>query len=123
MMDKDHYQVKWSSDGGNLKQTDTHEFTLFPKKDKNELSCVISFSEYEETNESIGVISEASKKYWQDFWESGGIIDFSGSKDVRAHELERRVILSQFLIDLHSRDQFPHQKLDLYTIVGLVNFI
>lgn len=33
---------------------------------------------------------------WQTFWESGGAIDLSGSKDPRWKELERRVVLSQY---------------------------
>lgn len=112
-MDKDHYQVKWSWNTGSLKQSDSHEFTLFPDKDESELSCVIGFSEDETNNHSFSVISEESKKYWEEFWETGGIIEFSGSTDIRAHELERRVILSQFLIDLHSSGSVPPQETGL----------
>lgn len=112
-MDKDHYQVKWSWNAGVLKQSDSHEFTLFPKKDKNELSCVIGFSKNETNNDPFPVIYEQSKEYWKEFWESGGIVDFSGSKDIRAPELERRVILSQFLIDLHSSGSVPPQETGL----------
>jgi hypothetical protein len=38
-----------------------------------------------------------SAAHWQAFWQSGGAVDFSGSSDPRAHELERRVVLSQYL--------------------------
>lgn len=42
-------------------------------------------------------IEKSSKNQWEDFWTSGGIIDFSESKDNRAFELERRIILSRYL--------------------------
>src|SRR5690625_157672 len=112
-MDKDHYQVKWSWDTGTLKQSDSHEFTLFPEQDKNELTCVVGFSKNETDKDVFPVLYQKSKKYWENFWESGGIIDFSGSQDERAHELERRVILSQFLIDLHSSGSVPPQETGL----------
>ena len=33
---------------------------------------------------------------WENFWNSGGAIDLSGSRDPRWQELERRVVLSQY---------------------------
>ncbi|MBC7784110.1 MAG: glycoside hydrolase family 65, partial [Burkholderiales bacterium] len=44
----------------------------------------------------------ASKTFWHDFWTSGGAIDFEGSTDPRAHELERRVVLSQYVMRINS---------------------
>src|SRR5688572_18349765 len=36
-------------------------------------------------------------KHWNDFWSRGAVIDLSGSTDRRAGELERRIVLSQYL--------------------------
>jgi hypothetical protein len=45
--------------------------------------------------------------FWQDYWTSGGAIDFSGSTDGRAAELERRIILSRYLTAIQSRGSLP----------------
>jgi len=47
------------------------------------------------------------KTYWENYWSCGGFIDFSGSADKRAFELERRIILSQYLIAIQSRGYLP----------------
>jgi hypothetical protein len=48
-----------------------------------------------------------SAEHWAKFWQSGGAIDFSGSTDPRARELERRVVLSQYLTAIQFAGDFP----------------
>jgi hypothetical protein len=55
----------------------------------------------------------ASATGWKKFWESGGAIDFSGSVDPRAAELERRIILSQYLLRVQETGSFPPQETGL----------
>jgi len=50
---------------------------------------------------------EKCKMFWENYWNSGGFADFSGSKDSRALELERRVTLSQYLAAIQSRGCLP----------------
>jgi len=50
---------------------------------------------------------------WKEFWHSGGAIDFSGSTDPRAYELERRIILSQYLLRVQEAGSFPPQETGL----------
>ncbi len=38
-----------------------------------------------------------SAAHWQEFWSTGGAVDLSGTDDPRARELERRIVLSQYL--------------------------
>jgi hypothetical protein len=45
--------------------------------------------------------------FWKNYWNSGGAIDFSGSTDSRAEELERRIVLSQYLTAIQSRGSLP----------------
>jgi hypothetical protein len=52
-------------------------------------------------------IRDESVSHWADFWSSGGAIDFSGSTDPRAKELERRVVLSQYLTAIQCAGDFP----------------
>lgn len=55
----------------------------------------------------------ASARHWRNFWQSGGAVDLSGSADPRWFELERRVVLSQFLTALHSAGPMPPQETGL----------
>lgn len=57
----------------------------------------------------------AAEKHWPEFWQSGGAIDFSTSADPRWHELERRVVLSQYLMAINEAGALPPQE------SGLVN--
>lgn len=52
----------------------------------------------------------ASATHWPRFWDSGGAVDFSGSTDPRANELERRVVLSQYLTAIQCAGDFPPQE-------------
>jgi hypothetical protein len=52
-------------------------------------------------------IRKASAEHWPKFWQRGGAVDFSGSTDLRAAELERRVVLSQYLTAIQFAGDFP----------------
>lgn len=44
---------------------------------------------------------------WKEYWTHGGFVDFGDSKDPRAKELERRVILSLYLVKVNYAGGFP----------------
>ncbi|MBN1783159.1 glycoside hydrolase family 65, partial [bacterium] len=56
---------------------------------------------------------EASADHWNRFWKSGGAIDLSKSKDPRARELERRIVLSQYLMAVQCAGSMPPQETGL----------
>lgn len=58
----------------------------------------------------VDAVLAASEAHWTKFWQSGGAVDFSGSKDPRAAELERRVVLSQYLTAIQFAGDFPPQE-------------
>ena len=109
-LDQDSYEIAWSWSNGQLRKKDLQEFILVPDSNEEEVSFSISFREESPYTHSYEVISSASKKHWEQFWNSGGAIDFSGSLDPRAYELERRVVLSQFLTAIHGRGTVPPQE-------------
>ncbi len=45
---------------------------------------------------------DAVAKGWESFWTHGGVVDFTGSRDPRAKELERRIVMSQYLTAVNS---------------------
>lgn len=53
--------------------------------------------------------------HWPAFWLSGAAVDFSGSTDPRAAELERRVVLSEYLTAIQLGGDFPAQESGLTT--------
>jgi hypothetical protein len=50
---------------------------------------------------------ESCRRFWETYWMSGGVMDFSGSADVRAGDLEKRLVLSQYLTAIQSRGSLP----------------
>lgn len=62
---------------------------------------------------SFSAVSAASIQHWKDFWTSGGVVDLSGNTDPRAFELERRIVLSQYLTRLQCAGNYPPQETGL----------
>jgi hypothetical protein len=95
-LDNDVYYV-----ARNAKSTGTQEYTYSFSAGEN--PSVWSFEE----------VLRDSESGWRNFWESGGAADFSRCADERAHELERRVVLSQYLCAVHSAGKIPPQETGL----------
>jgi hypothetical protein len=85
----------------NFAATDTFEFSFQFDRQQNNLA-----QSYSET-------SENSRQEWNKFWTNGAAIDFSGSLDKRAFELERRIVLSQYLTKIQCAGNFPPQETGL----------
>lgn len=52
---------------------------------------------------------------WEAFWLSGAAVDLSASSDPRAGELERRIVLSQYLTAVHCAGKLPPAETGLVT--------
>jgi len=93
-----------------------HVFEIVPGKGEDKLSFWTSFSALAPAKTELtgfNEIQQSSQTGWKKFWESGGAVDFSGSTDPRANELERRVILSQYLTKVQCAGSFPPQETGL----------
>jgi hypothetical protein len=55
----------------------------------------------------------ASEAYWLGFWSSGGAIELDATDDPRAKELERRIVLSQYLTAINCSGSLPPQETGL----------
>ena len=116
VMDSISYDIRLSWKGNaEFKRKGSHYFIVDPSKTNTlELSCLFEPTVNKKpTNLSFSDIKDSSLYGWQHFWESGAAIDFSGSTDKRAHELERRVILSQYLTKLQCSGTMPPQETGL----------
>lgn len=91
-----------------------HYFLLSPSAANSfEFSCL--FTGYKKAMDvpSFSATVTNSRQHWKKFWESGGAVDFTGSTDKRATELERRIILSQYLTKIQCAGNNPPQETGL----------
>ncbi|WP_160720897.1 glycoside hydrolase family 65 [Bacillus sp. USDA818B3_A] len=109
-MDEDRYYVHWTWNSGRIKFTDVHEYSLTPEVETEELCFSVHFSQGSKETYSFYEIYQESKEHWSNFWSKGGVIDLSESMDERSHELERRVVLSQYLTKIHCSGSMPPQE-------------
>ena len=54
-----------------------------------------------------------TQKFWHKFWTETGFVDFSQCTDPRAKELQRRVVLSQYLTRINCANNMPPQETGL----------
>ena len=99
----------------NIAEKAEHYFVISPGSDQKEFSFSCLFSS-QKNNQSIPDYKETkdnSEKSWKNFWETGGVVDFTGSTDPRAAELERRIVLSQYLMKANCTGSVPPQETGL----------
>lgn len=114
-MDSLNYSIglQWQ-ENAEIEEKEAHYFILKPSEDQSEFEFTTKFSNSETSIiPDLDAVTESSRRSWEAFWQSGGAVDFSGSSDKRAHELERRVVLSQYLTKLQSSGSQPPQETGL----------
>jgi hypothetical protein len=112
--DNDKYYVKINHESAGLKVYNKHLFILESEADTVlEFSCHFAKELPDEKAEKFDEVAEASNKSWSDFWMTGGAVDFSKCTDPRASELERRVVLSQYLTRVQCSGSLPPSETGL----------
>ncbi|MDR1600865.1 MAG: hypothetical protein LBS42_00340 [Tannerella sp.] len=105
-------KIAWEGQAA-LKEKSPHYFVLETSSD--ELSFTVDYAPentFPET-ETFGETARQSQEHWRQFWQKGGAVDFSLCTDGRAKELERRVVLSQYLTAIQSAAPEPPQETGL----------
>lgn len=54
-------------------------------------------------------IVEEYRRWWENYWTSGAFIDLSAARNSSANELQRRIILSQYLVAVNEASYNPPQ--------------
>ncbi len=108
-LDADRYHVAaaWSSPA-RWESGEPHHFTI-AAADSDQIECVVAFGQ-DALPLALPSTKEAqadSARFWNDYWMSGAAVDFEGSADPRAPELERRVVASQYLMRLNCAGTLP----------------
>lgn len=115
-LDDDSYHVRLAySAGCMLTETDRHRFVLSPGGESDRLEVVVEFTPAAPDGDlpTVADVQSQCSSHWQEFWTTDGAIDLSGSTDPRAAELERRIVLSQYLTAIQCAGDLPPQETGL----------
>ena len=106
--------LKWNKKAIIQNQSD-HYFIIQPQEVNGyfELTCQFSERPGKIVASSFTSVKENSVQHWKNFWFSGGVVDFSPVEDSRAFEIERRVVLSQYLTKIQCSSGYPPQETGL----------
>lgn len=90
-----------------VEHPEKHSYVIYPEGDV--LTLCIRFSEGEQHVQIRGYDASvrANAERWESFWEDGACIDFSQSSDSRAKELQRRMMLSRYLLAIQCSGNTP----------------
>jgi hypothetical protein len=117
-LDHDEYFVtlRWHGDN-ELKADGAHAFSLIERRSNGNqrLEFVVAFSPLPMNGDlpTAEKTFAASTRHWNRFWSTGGAVEFANSADRRAGELERRVVLSQYLTAIQCAGSQPPQETGL----------
>ncbi|MDR3276346.1 MAG: hypothetical protein LBT11_03900 [Treponema sp.] len=106
-MDASRYRLTLEGFDGTAAMDGPHEFLISGRR--RVLELCIRFEKAPSPGFTAGFTGarEACTAFWARYWEAGGALDLSASEDRRAGELERRIVLSQYLTAIQSRSPIP----------------
>lgn len=105
-------RLRWSGNG-RLQKAGEHEYSIAFSGKKAEFLAAFSPERITGKLPSLAETEKAVRAHWAAFWQSGGAIDLSHSSDPRAKELERRIVLSQYLTAIQCSGSMPPQETGL----------
>ena len=104
--------LNWTGNGEAILDS-ANTVVINPDSDKWNITAQFTEEMTDGNNPSAATAIENASEYWQDFWGKGGVVDFSHCTDPRAKELERRVVLSQYLLATNCAGTTPPQETGL----------
>jgi hypothetical protein len=116
LLDRDEYfvAINWKFEA-TFTEEKPHTFLLTPARHDSRLEFLAAFAPQALSEALPGVAASftASERHWQRFWTQGGAVELMESRDRRAQELERRVVLSQYLTAIQCAGTKPPQETGL----------
>jgi protein-glucosylgalactosylhydroxylysine glucosidase len=116
-LDNDSYRaaMRWAPSGA-LASVGPHAYRLSAPAGASTMTIVTAFSRADLQAANLPTFDDAAaaaRAQWNRFWATGGAIDLSGSTDPRWRELERRIVLSQYLTAIQCAGTNPPQETGL----------
>lgn len=89
----------------------THRYLLQPSGKTKNIALSVTFSPDATRARvpSLDEIKQASRDWWESFWNSGAFVDLTTTPSAKATELQRRIVLSQYLTAINSASAYPPQ--------------
>lgn len=90
-----------------------HRYTILPTSASKSFSLSVAYTPAGEaaTISSFSTLAAESARTWEAYWSQHGFIDvFTGSTDARADELQRRIILSRYLMRVNEAGDTSPQE-------------
>lgn len=117
-LDQSRYRVKLNREADTgFRRVGEHEWELLFHQEHTQFT--LSFFPDQEGGRRNGEatyqwIEKNSREEWRQYFDSCGIVSFAGSGDPRAQELERRLILSLYLLKIQACGSAPPQETGLF---------
>ncbi|MGP8246372.1 MAG: glycoside hydrolase family 65 [Bryobacteraceae bacterium] len=114
-LDADGYLVSiaWQTPA-EMRREGPHRFLLRPEGNRLEFVCEFRRSGAARPHlPTARQAQRAASDHWRQFWSGGGAIDLSAAADARARELERRIVLSEYLTAIQCAGSLPPQETGL----------
>jgi len=110
-------RLRWSGNATLRPASAPHCFLLAGLgSERLEFTCAFSATGLLASVPGVAESFAATAAHWRQFWHTGGAIDLSASTDPRWRELERRVVLSQYLMAAQSAGSWPSAEAGLMSI-------
>ena len=106
-----YVRLQWEGDAS-LRESGSHHFELAATGDVLTLAAeyLKEASEGNPAAYEYDQYHKTTQRFWSRWWNAGAIVDFSQCTDPRARELERRVVLSQYLTQINCANNLPPQE-------------
>ena len=115
-LDRDKYGVAifWE-DKAKISQPDQHTVVLKSEGTSPRLAFTVYFTpdHFERQLPTVSETFQSAEFYWRRFWTTGGAVALEGSSAPRANDLERRIVLSQYLTAIQCSGSIPPQETGL----------
>ena len=114
-LDSTTYTVVLSWNAGSLLLTDDdpHVVRVTPVDDVLDLVVAYADGLDEPLMSTVDETFALAEAWWESYWLSGAAVDMARCTDPRANELERRVVLSQYLTAVNCSGSMPPQETGL----------
>ncbi|KAI9933095.1 hypothetical protein MW887_007566 [Aspergillus wentii] len=110
--------LHWNGNASITRNVNSHRYILqpdFSPTGEFEITATFSSEMMPQEPSDVTSVSSSSKKWWKDYWETGSFIDLTTTGNTTAIEIQRRIILSQYLLAVNEAGDDPPQE------SGLVN--